>query len=159
MQRKNQTCSRLVRLLKTLSLITSHSRAGIHEYVNLCYSIVFVLSLQLSTPVLPANVDWNNPPVTYVTTKHQEVWTMAREDFMLRHDKQGRLIVNRKTHPDRDPDDSDTTFPVYRPETRSQYLRLPTLRPSVLWFLAEKSYLKPRGDGESNSVHRSWRGW
>jgi len=76
--------------------------------------------------------------VTYTTSKHQESLIQIRENFNAR-DKQGRVKINRRTHADMDP--LAAFIPLYRPEPRSTFLRLPTLRPSVLFLLGKQTFL------------------
>lgn len=69
--------------------------------------------------------------VTLTTTKHQEVWTLMRQNFHNR-DSSGRIKVDRSTHADLDP--LVASIPFYRPEPRSTWYKLPELRPSVLYL-------------------------
>ncbi|KAB8236078.1 alpha/beta hydrolase [Aspergillus alliaceus] len=90
-------------------------------------------------PELLEGSDPSNPPVTLTTSKYQDLLGQARANFSART-PDGRIQVDRSTHADMDP--LAAFIPVYRPEPRSTFLRLPTLRPSVLWVLGEKSYLR-----------------
>ena len=78
-------------------------------------------------------------PVTLATTKHQETWSYSRANFApLPADTdsaQERLIS-----PDVDPR-AEGTLVFVRPETNLTYLRLPELRPAVLWLYGAKSML------------------
>ena len=78
-------------------------------------------------------------PVTLTTTKHQEVFTFLRPNFDG-WDPNGKLIVNRRTHPDWDAKAADT-FPFYRPEVAAVFNDLPRLRPSALYIFGGQSDL------------------
>lgn len=58
--------------------------------------------------------DPNKRPVTLLTSKHQEVFTFARPNFDG-IDADGRLTLDRSTHPDLDLD-SGEVYPFYRAE-------------------------------------------
>lgn len=77
-------------------------------------------------------------PVTLTTTKHQEVFTFLRPNFDGL-DSNGKLIVNRRTHPDLD--SSADTYPFYRPEPPAVFNDLPRLRPSALYIFGGQSDL------------------
>ncbi|MCJ1382152.1 hypothetical protein MMC17_005264 [Xylographa soralifera] len=86
-------------------------------------------------------------PVTLTTTKHQEVWTFLRPNFQGM-DANGNAVLNRRTHPDVDAGSDRSVsgkgiFPFYRPEPASIYLKLPSLRPSVLYIFGGTSYISP----------------
>ena len=83
--------------------------------------------------------DAKSRPVTLLTPKHQEVFTFLRPNFDGM-DSEGRLVLNRSSHPDLDLE-SGETYPFYRPEAPSIFKRLPFLRPSVLYVHAGKSDL------------------
>ncbi|KAL8722421.1 MAG: hypothetical protein Q9225_001100 [Loekoesia sp. 1 TL-2023] len=83
--------------------------------------------------------DAERKPVTLLTPKHQEVFTFLRPNFDGM-DSDGRLILNRSTHPDLDLE-SGETYPFYRPEPPSTFKRLPYLRPSVFYVHAGRSDL------------------
>ena len=89
-------------------------------------------------PELPEQSDPRNPPVTLLTTKHQEVWTFQRANYGGR-DSSGKLVIDRNTHADADP--SSHVYPFYRPEPLSTHKKLPHVRPSALWILGEKTSL------------------
>lgn len=89
-------------------------------------------------PQLPADADPNNPPVTLMTTKHQDVLGQIRENFDARQ-PDGHTVVNRQTHADLDP--LAAFVPLYRPEPRSTFYWLPSLRPSALWVLGSRTFL------------------
>ncbi|KAI4131355.1 MAG: hypothetical protein LQ338_001240 [Usnochroma carphineum] len=79
----------------------------------------------------PTKLDSQETHVTLTTTKHQEVWTLMRQNLNSR-DCTGRIHVDRSTHADLDP--LVASSPFYRPEPRSTWYRLPELRPSVLFL-------------------------
>ena len=93
-------------------------------------------------PKLPADADPKDPPVTLTTTKHQDVLAQIRENFDARL-PDGRIWIDRSTHADMDP--LAAFVPLYRPEPRSTFLTLPTLRPSVLFLLGGNTFLKLDG--------------
>lgn len=78
-------------------------------------------------------------PVTLTTTKHQEVFTFLRPNFDGL-DANGKLIVNRRTHPDLDLR-AGATYPFYRPEPPAVFSDLPRLRPSTLYIFGGQSDL------------------
>ncbi|CAF9926713.1 MAG: hypothetical protein ALECFALPRED_003511 [Alectoria fallacina] len=78
-------------------------------------------------------------PVTLTTTKHQEVFTFLRPNFDGL-DTNGKLIVNRRTHPDLDLRVADI-YPFYRPEPPAVFNDLPRLRPSTLYVFGGQSIL------------------
>lgn len=81
-------------------------------------------------PELPADTDPAKLPVTLTATRHQDAIAQLRGNFSSRT-PDGRIVIDRDTHADMDP--LAAFVPLYRPEPRSTYLRLPSLRPSVLW--------------------------
>lgn len=89
-------------------------------------------------PTLPADANPDDLPVTLTTTKHQDAITLIRQNFSARM-PDSRIKIDRETHADMDP--LASFVPMYRPEPRSTFYRLPSLRPSVLWLLGEKTYL------------------
>lgn len=78
-------------------------------------------------------------PVTLKTTKYQEVFTFLRPNF---EGGDTPSEVNRKTHPDVDPD-VPGPYPFYRPETTNMVPRLPHIRPPVLYLFGESSEISP----------------
>lgn len=80
-------------------------------------------------------------PVTLTTTLHQEVFTFSRPNYD--GDPAKNIPVNRLTHPDLDPTNTDEegsgSYPFYRPEGARIFSQLPHLRPSVLYIFAGKS--------------------
>ncbi|KAF7596543.1 hypothetical protein BBP40_001417 [Aspergillus hancockii] len=89
-------------------------------------------------PELPEGTDSSDPPVTLTTTKYQEVLGLARANFSGRA-SDGRIRIDRSTHADIDP--LSASQRVYRPEGRSTFYRLPSLRPSALWMLGAETFL------------------
>lgn len=83
----------------------------------------------------------DSSPVSLTTTKHQEVFTFLRPNFDG-VDANGKLIVNRRTHPDLDPAAPDT-HPFYRPEAPAVLSDLPRLRPGALYIFGGQSELSP----------------
>ncbi|KAJ5722819.1 toxin biosynthesis protein-like protein [Penicillium malachiteum] len=86
-----------------------------------------------------ARLKTTETPVTLTTTKYQDLIGSIRENFDGRDPVTGRIVVNRDTHADMDP--LAAFIPMYRPEPRSTFLRLPDLRPSCLWLLAADTYM------------------
>ncbi|OJJ67267.1 hypothetical protein ASPBRDRAFT_136499 [Aspergillus brasiliensis CBS 101740] len=78
-------------------------------------------------------------PVTLTTTKYHDLLAQIRENFSARSPETGRISIPRATHADLDP--LAAFIPMYRPEPRSVFLRLPSLRPSCLWVLGAATYL------------------
>lgn len=90
-------------------------------------------------PESPKGSDASDMPVTFTSTKHQNAWSQLRENFNAR-DHEGRLRTDRRdTHADLDP--LAGFIPFYRPEPRSTWYRLPTLRPDALFLLAGKIFI------------------
>ncbi|KAL8988980.1 MAG: hypothetical protein Q9177_002037 [Variospora cf. flavescens] len=81
----------------------------------------------------------NKRPVTLLTSKHQEVFTYARPNFGGM-DGNGRLTLDRATHPDLDLEGGDI-YPFYRAEPDITFKQLPYVRPSVLYIHAGNSDL------------------
>lgn len=94
---------------------------------------------ELPTRLYPETTqNTSDPPVTLTTTKLQESIGLLRENFQARQ-PDGRVQVDRDTHPDMDP--LSSFLPMYRPEPRATALNLPSLRPSTLWILGDKTFL------------------
>jgi pimeloyl-ACP methyl ester carboxylesterase len=74
--------------------------------------------------------------VTLTTPKHQEVFTFLRPNYES-YGENGKPI-NRKTHADVNPT-QPVLSPFYRGEGIAAYLRLPELRPSVLYIFGGDS--------------------
>ncbi|PWY87545.1 hypothetical protein BO70DRAFT_196423 [Aspergillus heteromorphus CBS 117.55] len=95
----------------------------------------------LPTPLYPditkiKDADPTNPPVTLTTTKHQDTIALMRENFSSRQ-PDGRIKINQTTHADLDP--FAASIPLYRPEPRSTFNRVATLRPSALFLIGGKT--------------------
>ncbi|PYI09745.1 hypothetical protein BO78DRAFT_362200 [Aspergillus sclerotiicarbonarius CBS 121057] len=90
-------------------------------------------------PDLGDNANASDPPVTLTTTKYHEVLGQLRENFNSRT-PDGRIQLDRSTHADADP--LLASLPVYKAEPPSTWYKLPFLRPSALFLLAEYSYLR-----------------
>lgn len=95
-----------------------------------------------STSTTPASVSQTPPeiPVTLTSTKHQEVWSLIRPNYNHRDPVTGRITIDRSTHADCDP--LAAYIPLYRPEARATFPRLPSLRPSVLFLLGSDTQVK-----------------
>lgn len=78
-------------------------------------------------------------PVTLATSKYQELIAQIRQNFNARDPATGRIKVPRGTHADMDP--LVAHIPLYRPEPRSTFRRLETLRPSCLFIVGEATFL------------------
>ena len=78
-------------------------------------------------------------PVTLMTTKHQEVFTFLRPNFDG-VDANGKLKINRRTHPDLDLGGPDIQ-PFYRPEPLIVLSDLPRLRPGALYIFGGQSHV------------------
>ena len=76
-------------------------------------------------------------PVTLTTTKHQEVFTFLRPNFDG-VDANGKLTVNRRTHPDLD-SEAPEVYPFYRPEPPVVFSNLASLRPGALYIFGGQS--------------------
>ena len=107
---------------------------------------VFRLWLQyglrdLPTAIYPEPLEPNKegPPVTLTTTKHQEVWTFLRPNYLGR-DAEGKSVIDRRTTPDITPD-APGIYPFYRPEPIILFHKLPHLRPPVLYIYGSESNL------------------
>ncbi|OOO03840.1 hypothetical protein OAory_01022510 [Aspergillus oryzae] len=96
----------------------------------------------LPTDLYPESLEGSdpaNPPVTLTTSKNPDMIAQIRENFSART-LDGRIQIDRSTHAEMDP--VAAFFPMYCPEPRATFFRLPTLRPSLIWVLGEKSYLR-----------------
>ncbi|MCJ1380724.1 hypothetical protein MMC17_003832 [Xylographa soralifera] len=76
-------------------------------------------------------------PVTLTSTKYQEVWTLIRPNYNNRDPITGQITIDRSTRADCDP--LMSSIPLYRPEARATFPKLPALRPSVLFLLGSKT--------------------
>lgn len=93
--------------------------------------------------------DAKRPEVTLTTTKHQEVMTFLRPNFVESPDgiepssaeySLTNPKFNRRTHPDIIPLEI-AQAPFYRAETAIVFNQLPSVRPSVLYMFARHSFL------------------
>ena len=79
------------------------------------------------------------PAVTLSTSKHQEVFSVARPAYPSSLDKAlTEFVPTRESHPDYLPYGTDNIYqppvPFYRPESSIISLQLPSLRPHVLFI-------------------------
>ncbi|RMZ88084.1 hypothetical protein DV736_g4680, partial [Chaetothyriales sp. CBS 134916] len=79
-------------------------------------------------------------PVTLTTTKHQEVFTFLRPNY--EHEGMNGNPINRKERPDLNINPRQLLC-FYRPEPAATFLRLPELRPSVLYLFGGESDVAP----------------
>jgi len=94
---------------------------------------------ELPSPIYPddSSKQGQDRQVTLSTTKHQEVFTFLRPNFIGLRDGE-KAIVDRSTHADLDPT-GPNVYPFYRPEPLRTFHNLPYLRPSVLYIFGGKS--------------------
>lgn len=86
----------------------------------------------LPTDLYPESLEGSdpaNPPVTLTTSKNPDMIAQIRENFSART-LDGRIQIDRSTHAEMDP--VAAFFPMYCPEPRATFFRLPTLRPSMI---------------------------
>ena len=96
----------------------------------------------LPTDLYPESLEGSdpaNPPVTLTTSKNPDMIAQIRENFSART-LDGRIQIDRSTRAEMDP--VAAFFPMYCPEPRATFFRLLTFRPSMIWVLGEKSYLR-----------------
>lgn len=99
-------------------------------------------------PALGADVSGSAVPpenetekeVTLKTTKHQEVMTFMRGNYVTASNPSPDKTPNTLTHPDVDINLTPVT-PFYRPESLHIFKLLPYLRPSVLYVFGTESDL------------------
>lgn len=113
------------------AVFSNYIRYGLREIPTALFS---VLNQSHLTRVSSGSV-----PVTLTTSKHQEAWSYVRANFAPLPvdfgDFRERLIS-----PELDP--AAEGFHVFvRPETVLTFLRLPELRPSVLWVYGSRSHI------------------
>lgn len=89
-------------------------------------------------PELPPDADPADPPVTLTTSKYYNLLAQLRANFSQKM-ANGKFFVDKETHADQDPELA--TLPFCRPEPRKTWLLLPSLRPSTMFVLADKTYL------------------
>ena len=79
--------------------------------------------------------DAPNGSVTLTTTKHQEVWSFVRSNFIsMPDDRQARLLSP-------DLSEENSTYLFHRPEMVMTFENLPNVRPNVLWLFGGLSAL------------------
>ncbi|KAL7784966.1 Alpha/beta hydrolase family domain-containing protein [Trichoderma ceciliae] len=89
------------------------------------------------------NGDESQTPVRLTTTKHQEVFTFVRPLWPAL-DPTSNLLIRPSLVPDHDLDPNiPPHLPVYRPEGNTTAIRLPHLRPPVLYIFGGKSDISP----------------
>jgi pimeloyl-ACP methyl ester carboxylesterase len=83
--------------------------------------------------------------VTLTTTKHQEIFTFLRPSWQA-YNAEGKDVTHPEHAPDLDPSLNQrwSTYPVYRPEGPNTVVRLPEVRPSVLYVFGGKSDVSPQ---------------
>ncbi|KAM3065574.1 hypothetical protein ACMFMF_011056 [Clarireedia jacksonii] len=86
-------------------------------------------------PTVPLDIDPCDPPVTLTTTKHQNALAQLRENFAARQED-GRTKIDCNSHADMDP--VAASLPLCRPEPRSTFFQLPSLRPPTMWLVGDK---------------------
>jgi len=91
----------------------------------------------LPTKIYPTT---NSQEVTLTTTKHQEVLTFMRGNFLNEQNPTPTTEPSLLMHPDVDLS-LEIVTPFYRPETQLVFAHLPSLRPSVLYIFGTKSGL------------------
>lgn len=81
-----------------------------------------------------------NGEVTLATTKHQEVLTFLRPSWPA-FDSDGKTVVDPKWMPDVGTSlkVEFAMYPFYRPEAVNTFLRMPNLRPGVIFILGGQS--------------------
>lgn len=89
----------------------------------------------------PETTNAHDGPVTLATTKHQEVFMFLRPNFAGK-DEHGNLVINRRTHPDLDPNTTET-YPFYTSAPSAVFHNLPHLRPSTLFLFGGNSEMSP----------------
>jgi len=80
-------------------------------------------------------------PVTLTTTKHQEVLSFLRANYITRSNPTPWSTSSRTTHADVDIPSQPIGSPFYRSEPISTFNQLPHLRPSVLYIFGSRSAL------------------
>lgn len=113
------------------AVFSNYIRYGLREIPTALYP---VLNQSHLTRVSSGSV-----PVTLTTTKHQEAWSYVRANFAPLPvdfgDSRERLVS-----PELDPA-AEGSHVFVRPETMLTFLRLPELRPSVLWVYGSRSHI------------------
>ncbi|KAK4093159.1 hypothetical protein Purlil1_2316 [Purpureocillium lilacinum] len=80
------------------------------------------------------------PPVTLSTTKHQEVFTFLRPSWPA-FNADGSKVIHQERCPDLDDNlnPSVSNWPLYRAEGGNTMVRLPNVRPAVLYVIGGQS--------------------
>jgi pimeloyl-ACP methyl ester carboxylesterase len=101
----------------------------------------FLKHALVETSVPKSELD--DPPVSFSTSEAQGILYMARTTLVQRH-ADGNVTIDREHAPDLDPIDALRDDPLYRPEMRATWNRLPELRPSAKFMLGGRTYLAAR---------------
>jgi len=92
-------------------------------------------------------------PVTLTTTKHQEVLSFLRPNYITRSNPTPWSTFSRATHADVSVPAQPIGSPFYRSEPISTFNQLPHLRPSVLYIFGESSALSvPEARAEKMAI-------
>lgn len=78
--------------------------------------------------------------VTLATSKHHEVFSFLRPNFVTEEYPSPSTQPNPITHPDVDPAAAPNS-PFYRPEPINTFHKLPNVRPSVYYIFGDQSFL------------------
>ncbi|KAJ5272374.1 alpha/beta-hydrolase [Penicillium angulare] len=89
------------------------------------------------------NSKLDDPPVSFSTSEAQGILYMSRQALVNRQ-TDGTVTVDREHAPDLDPIDAARDDPLYRPEMRATWNRLPELRPSAKFILGGRTYSSTR---------------
>lgn len=120
----------------------------------------FVATLTTAPPVtadaasaIPVPSSETEIPVTLTTTKHQEVLSFMRANYITRSNPTPWATPSRTTHADVSVCAQQVGSPFYRHEPISTFAQLPHLRPSVLYVFGETSNLSaPEARAEKMAV-------
>ncbi|RAK89385.1 toxin biosynthesis protein-like protein [Aspergillus costaricaensis CBS 115574] len=118
---------------RCVELMAEH---GFRDLPTRLYPDVEAVKAKFGTSTTDNN---NTTPVTLTTTKHHDLLGQIRQNFSARKPTTGVIEISRDSHADLDP--VAAFIPLYRPEPRSTFFRLPTLRPSCLWVVGGSTYL------------------
>ena len=89
--------------------------------------------------------------VTLTTTKHQEVWSFVRSNFLPAPNKrQARLLSP-------DLSEENMTYLFHRPEMAMTFENLPNIRPNVLWVFGGLSALSTK-EAQDQKIARTGTG-
>lgn len=99
-----------------------------------------VLEKWIQYGLLKVSKDGPAEEVSLSTTKYQEIFTFLRPSWSA-WDSQGEKLIHPELMPDATTnlDGVAATYPFYRPEAYQTYLRLPEVRPGVLYILGSLS--------------------